>query len=218
MLGDVGARTEAMDQAGKGALPDLLFENVDGFAIGVPCVDDQWQPRLTRRGDMGAKAFDLLGARTVLIVEIEPGFADADDLGMVRGLDQPVGGALPLLLRLVRMNADRAPDVAVTLGNGPDPLELVEARADRQHATDAGHAGACQHRLFVAGKLGKIEMAMAVDQHVSSRQRRVRRSAGTRPAAWAASCPTRVRDRTRRMSAPPPARRADRGSWPSNRA
>src|SRR5260221_7513108 len=101
---------------------------------------------------MGAEAFDLFVPRAVLIVEIEPGLADAHDLGMLRGLDEAIGRALSLLLRLVRMNADRAPDVVMALGNGANALELVEPGADRQHARDAGRASPRKHARLVAGK------------------------------------------------------------------
>src|SRR5260370_42210080 len=76
-----------------------------------------------------------------------------------------MGRALPLLLGLVRMNADRAPDIGVPLGDGAHLGELVESRADGQHARDAGGAGARQHAGLVGSKLGEVEMAMTVDQH-----------------------------------------------------
>ena len=47
-----------------------------------------------------------------------------------------------------------------------------------------------QNAGLVTGKLRKVEMAMAVDQHVILRQPWVRQSAGTRPVAWATACPT----------------------------
>ena len=104
-------------------------------------------------------------ARAVLVVEVEAGLADADHLGMARRLDQRGRECLPLLLRLVRMDADRAPDVAVALGDRPHLLELVEPRADGQHAGDARGPGARQHAGFVGRQLGEVEMAVAVDQH-----------------------------------------------------
>ena len=94
-------------------------------------------------------------------------------LGWPRRLDQPVGGALPLLLRLVRMDADRAPDIVVALGDRAHALELVEPRADGQHAGDAGRPGARQHARLVVGELGEVEMAVAVDQHQRRRSCRL---------------------------------------------
>ena len=175
----------------KAPLRVLVLEDVAGLAVGVARVDDQRQAGLARRRDVGAEALGLLGARAVLVIEVEAGLADADHLGMARRLDQPVGRALPLLLGLVRMHADRAPDIGVALGDGRAPVELVEPRADGQHAGHAGRAGARQHARLVAGKLGKVEMAVAVDQHQPPRLSRTRRNAGTRPAASAAPCPAR---------------------------
>ena len=154
-----------MDQAGEAALGMLVLEDVAGFPIGIARMHDQRQAGLARRGDVGAEALGLLLARAVLVVEVEAGLADADDLGMARRLDQAVGRALPLLLRLVRMNAHRAPDIGMAFGDRAHLVELVEPRADGQHAGHARAAGARQHARLVAGKLGKVEMAVAVDQH-----------------------------------------------------
>ncbi len=94
-----------MDQAGEGALFVLILKNITGLAIGIARVDDQRQAGLASRCDMGAEADRLFLARAVLVVEIETGFADANHLGMACRLDQPIGGALPLLLRLMGMDA-----------------------------------------------------------------------------------------------------------------
>ena len=77
-----------MDQAGKGPLPIFVLEDVAGLLVGIARMHDQWQARLARRHDVGAEALGLLLARAVFVEEIEPGFADADYLGMARGLDQ----------------------------------------------------------------------------------------------------------------------------------
>src|SRR5262249_42395781 len=127
--------------------------------------DDERQTGLARSRNMGAETFDLLGSRAMLVVEIQPGFTDADYLGVVRGLDQPVGAALPLHFRLVRMDAHRAPDIGVPFGDRPHLVELVEPRADGQHARNSGRTGARQHAGLVARKLGEVEVAVAVDQH-----------------------------------------------------
>ena len=71
-----------MDQAGEGALGVFLLQHVAGLGVGVAGMDDQRQAGLARRRDMGAEALGLLGARAVLVIEIEAGLADADHLGM----------------------------------------------------------------------------------------------------------------------------------------
>src|SRR5476649_2926650 len=150
----LGARTEAVDHARESALGILFLEHVAGLGVGIARMDDQRQAGLARRGDMDAEALGLFVARTVLVIEVEPGLADADHLGMARRLDQPFGGTLPLLLGLVRMDTNRAPDIAVTLGDRPHALELVEPRADGQHAGHTGGARARQDACFVGRKLG----------------------------------------------------------------
>jgi hypothetical protein len=154
-----------MDQPGEAAFGVFLLEDVAGFPIGVARVHDQGQAGLARSGDVGAEALGLLRARAVLVVEVEAGLADADNLGMAGRLDQAVRRALPLLLRLVRMNAHRAPDIVVAFGDGAHLVELVEPCADGQHAGHARATGARQHARLVARKLGKVEMAVTVDQH-----------------------------------------------------
>ena len=101
----------------------------------------------------------------MLVVEVEAGLADPDHLGMTRRLDQPVGRTLALLLSLVRMHADRAPDIVVALGDRAHAVELVEPRADGQHGADAGGAGARQHARLVFCELREVEMAVAIDKH-----------------------------------------------------
>ena len=44
---------------------------------------------------------------------------------------------------------------------------LLHPGRDRHHAADAGRARARHHGVEFGGKIGKIEVAMAVDQHVS---------------------------------------------------
>ena len=197
---------------GKAPFPCSSSRMSPVSAIGVARMHDQRQAGLARRGDMGAEALLLLVARAVLVVEIEAGLADADDLGMARRLDQAVGRALPLLLGLVRMDADRAPDVVVALGDGAHLLELVEPRADRQHARHAGRAGARQHARLVAGKLGEVEMAVAVDQHQDAAFA-VSTKRGNTPCGVGSAVPgseLAVEGGERRS--PRPARRADRAS------
>ena len=72
---------------------------------------------------------------------------------------------MQLLMGVVRMGADRAEHVGKALG---DRQHLGVARnpgRDRDHAGDAGRAGAVDHAVELGGEIGKIEMAMAVDQH-----------------------------------------------------
>ena len=73
-----------MDHAGEPALGGPLLQQGDGILIGIPAMDDERQAREPRRLDMPAEDLLLPLARAVLIEVIEPGLADADDLGMLR--------------------------------------------------------------------------------------------------------------------------------------
>ena len=67
-------------------LPGLgpLLQQLHRLLIGIAAVDDQRQAREPRRRDMLAEDGALAIARTVLVVIVEAGFADADHLGMGR--------------------------------------------------------------------------------------------------------------------------------------
>src|SRR5262249_9347637 len=133
--------------------------------VGITRVDDQRQSSFACRRDVCAKTRRLFLAWAVLVVEIESGLADADYLGMACGLHESIWCTLPLLLRLVRMYANRAPDVGMALGDAPHEAELAQPRTNGQHPRDAGSAGARQDARLVACELGEVEVAVAVDQH-----------------------------------------------------
>ena len=107
--------------------------------------------------------------------------------------DQVIDRDVELLVRVVRMGADRAIDVRKALRDRQHlgvPLrtrvEIVTMRAD------AGRLRARHHGVELVREIRKIEMAMAVDQHgqhrsaASGRLAAARHSAGT-PALGAGS-------------------------------
>jgi hypothetical protein len=73
-----------------------------------------------------------------------------------------------LLGSLVRMNADRAPDVCMRLGNSAHTGKAVEARADGEHAAHASGPGAVHHGREFAVEFGVIEMTVTVDEHFAT--------------------------------------------------
>ena len=134
--------------------------------VGIARMDDQRQAGLARRGDVGAEALGLLVARAVLVVEVEAGLADADDLGMARRLDQAVrrasapppspraDGRRPSTRRCRGARRWRAPcrtGRAACRWSACPPRRRVRARASTPASS--------------LGELGKVEMAVAVDQH-----------------------------------------------------
>src|SRR6185437_14662887 len=93
----------------------FLGQNTRRLGIGVAGVDDERQAGLARRAAMGAEQRLLLGPRAVLVIEIEPALADPHHLGMLRQRNEPGNAWVRLRGRLMRVDADRAPDVAVAL-------------------------------------------------------------------------------------------------------
>ena len=92
------------------------------------------------------------------------------------------------LVGVMRMRADRAVNVGKTLGDRQHIGELAHARRDRDHARDAGRSRARDNGVELVGKIRKIQMAMAVDQHgyCAAGASAARRSVG-KPAVGAGS-------------------------------
>jgi len=105
-----------MDDAGERTGGSAFGEQRDGFLVGLAAMHDERQPALPGGRDMGAEHLALAVARTVVVVEVEAGLADPDDLGMPRLLDQVGSRRLRLVSRLVGMNANRCVDEFVFLG------------------------------------------------------------------------------------------------------
>ena len=98
-------------------------------------------------------------------MKIQPGLADADDLGVRRHADQVVGAHRRLLGHVVRVDPDRAPDRLVFFGQSPHGIELRHPRADRLQGADARFGRTGEHALDVVPEVWKVEMTVAVDQH-----------------------------------------------------
>ena len=96
---------------------------------------------------------------------VEPNFAKRDDVRMPRAGDQVGRRNVQFLVRIMRVCADRAIDIGKALGDRQHAGMAVDARRDRDHARNAGSASARDHGIDLRGKIRKIEMAMAVDQH-----------------------------------------------------
>jgi hypothetical protein len=73
--------------------------------------------------------------------------------------------SVDMVLGLVRMGPDRAPDVVVGHGDGVDGLERRDLVADGDHQFDPGLAGAIDHRLAVLVVLMGVQVYVAVDEH-----------------------------------------------------
>ena len=126
---------------------------------------DERQAGLSRRGDVGAEAALLILARAVVVVIVEPGLADRHHLRMARKFHDLFERDVPLFRRMVRMGADRAVHIAMRLDDLEQIGESPHPCRDGEHEPDACALGARQHGLALRGKVGKIEMAVAIDEH-----------------------------------------------------
>src|SRR5262245_1843779 len=63
------------------------------------------------------------------------------------------------------MDADRAVDIGSAFGDGAHAREAGKSRPNRQEMADALRARGIEHAVDLVAEIGKVEMAMAVDQH-----------------------------------------------------
>ena len=135
--------------------------------VGVAGVDDERQPGLPRRGDVAAEDPLLHVARAVVIVIVEPRLADRDALAGARdrrAISSTVtSGSSAALCGCV-------PTVQNTLSCAPRWRDRLRRWRHRSRSSSCGRspaapASAKHLRAGSTAKSGKIEMAMAVDEH-----------------------------------------------------
>src|SRR6476646_8441399 len=154
-----------MQHEEKRAACRLLFQYAGDIIIGVASMDDQRQARLPRRGDVGAEATLLIGPLAVVVMIIEAGLADAHHLRMACEFHDLFERDVLLLRRVMRMSADRAEYVTMRLDDLKQIGESPHPGGDGEHEADPCALGAREHGLALRGEIGKIEMAVTIDQH-----------------------------------------------------
>src|SRR5438309_2571652 len=68
-------------------------------------------------------------------------------------------------VRLVRMDADRRPDVILSLGDANDVIPLALPRRDVEHRPHPGRARPGEHTLLILDEALIVQMAMTVGEH-----------------------------------------------------
>lgn len=131
-------------------------------------MDDQRQAGLARGLDMAAEHLGLDVARAQVVVEVQPTFADADHAGPLRQLDQIGRRHGRMVLGLMRMGPDGAPDIVMGHGQGVGGLEGRELVRDLDHHLHPGLAGADDDFVAVLIELGRVQIDVAVDDHQPS--------------------------------------------------
>ena len=114
---------------------------------------------------MRAKPAFLRLPRRAVVVIVEPGFADCHHLWVPGESHEISCGYVGFFVRVVRMRADRAPDVVEALRDREQFLLLSDAGRNRDHSSDTGIAGPRHRGIEFFGEVREIEMAMAVDKH-----------------------------------------------------
>jgi hypothetical protein len=117
---------------------------------------------------MGAKAPLLRLRRTILVEIVEPRLPERNDLRMPCQVDQLLRRDAVLLVRVMRMRADRAVDARKARRDVEQPVEPAHAGRDRDDADNAGGLGAPNDGVEVAGEVREVEVTVAVDQHQAS--------------------------------------------------
>src|SRR5262249_23698264 len=119
-------------------------------------------------GNVPAKTELLRLARTEIVMVIEARLPNRHDLSMI-GAHRQILDRNILLLRIMRMRAQRAVDFRKSLGDCENLGMLFDARGYGHERTNAGRACARHDAVELAGKIGKVEMTMAIDQRQSRR-------------------------------------------------
>ena len=106
-----------MQDRREGPLPHFVFQDPRRIIVGLARMDDQRQAGFPGRRDVPAKPFrlGLRGAELVVIVETR--FAECHDLRVTRARDKILDREIELLVRVMRMRADRAEHVGKALGD-----------------------------------------------------------------------------------------------------
>ena len=128
-------------------------------------MNDKRQPALPGGRDMGAENPRGNVARGLIIMIIEPGFADADAFRVARQLDQAILRHFGFFMGVMRMCADRAKDFLIGFSDDGDRTKSLRAGRNSDHPLEVGGAGAFDHGITLGGEIRKIEVAMTVDQH-----------------------------------------------------
>src|SRR6185437_4485905 len=217
--GKIAPAGEAMQHGREGALPVFLLQNARHVGVALAGMDHQRQPARARRCNVRAQALFLRVARAVVIMVIEPGLADRHHLGMARALQEIVRADVEFFVRVLRMRPDRAIDFRETVRDRHQLVMAMDPRGNRDDAADARGLCARNDRVEFAGKIWKIEMAMAVDEHGVT-PFPARHNAETPAWAPATSCRGRCDDRRlgARNRARCPARPGYRAALPPTQA
>ena len=149
----------------KRSLGDFVHQDALAIVVRFTGVNDERKTGGACGRNMSPEAALLRLARPMLVEIIEAGFAKRDDFGMLGQRDQFFGWNPVFLVGLVRMGADRAIDLRIFFRDSEKRIEASHPCRDRDDTPDAGGLGPRDNAVEVVGKIRKVEMAMAIDEH-----------------------------------------------------
>ena len=152
-----------MEEGAEPPLPHFVGQDCRHVGVGVARMDHEREVKLPSKRNVAPK--DSLSdiARCAVIVIIEARLADPNAFGMSGEGAHGVEILRVLAARLMGMRPDGEEDVVVPLRDRDHARGLRHFGADGDHALDASRACALDDPIKVVGEVGKIEVAMAVD-------------------------------------------------------
>src|SRR5688572_2878450 len=121
---------------------------------------------------MGSETLPLALPVGVIVIIIEAGLTDPDDLWVGRLGDQQVGMDVRMEIGLVGMDPYRRHDVIFLFGQADHFVPFAGPSGDVQHLGNAGAASAVEYGLLVLDQAFVVQVAMAIYEH------------GGRSSAW----------------------------------
>ena len=139
----------------------VLDEHRDRVVLGRARVDHERLAELACELHVREERALLVGAGRVVAVVVEAGLADRADGRVLGELAQPVGDAVVVAGRLVRVAADGGEHLFVLVGGRERRLARAPVHPDREDAGEAG--GARLGDELGLGRRPAVEVGVAVD-------------------------------------------------------
>ena len=167
-LAELRRGREAMDERGKRPLPHLVRQDGERILLGIARMDDEREVRSSCDRDVEAKQALLHGAVGMLVVIVEPRFADTDDAGVLGRLEQRVFAEVLMVVRVMRVDTDARIDIGGAMCGLHDLIPLAPLGRDIEERTHTGRSRAIENGVLIFDQALIFKMAMAIDQHYAA--------------------------------------------------
>lgn len=142
---------------------EMLCQNAGHIIISIAGVNDQGQAGLLCSLNMDGKAGLLDGFAVGGIVVVKAGFPNAHAFRMGRKGHQIIYSDRRFFGHTHRVGACSEEYTRMRLGYRVDAGQVTQASADRDHARHASSMGSSDNGITLGIKIGKIKMAVAVN-------------------------------------------------------